>query len=70
MSFSEASFGGKKRVLLHCNSLSNARKIWELGKKLGVSYEGDENEILGKFVELESRDRAAFASGGDKAGLK
>lgn len=30
--------------------------MWELGKKFGVSFEGQEQEVIDKLIELERRD--------------
>jgi hypothetical protein len=36
---------------------SQVEKILKIGLKLGVSYEGSEEEMLGKLMEMEVRDK-------------
>lgn len=36
-----------------------AKEVWELGKELGVTFQGDENFMLIKMEELELRDMGA-----------
>lgn len=33
-----------------------ATKMWELGKTLGVTFEGDENDIIRQIKVMEERD--------------
>lgn len=62
---SESLSRNSSRILLQCNYLNTGRKIWDLGKELGVTFEGDEEAIIQKFVEMEKRDRAGFSSVGE-----
>lgn len=40
------------------------RKMWELGKSVGVSFQGDENVVLEKLKAMEERDYAIISSKG------
>lgn len=62
--------------IVYCNNLAIQRlsreaasKSWELGKKIGVTFIGDENEIIDKIVEMENRDREVISLKGVKQGL-
>lgn len=38
------------------NVEDEARKIWDFGQKLGVSFFGDDKEIVDRLVVMENRD--------------
>lgn len=38
--------------------LSEAQAIWECNKIMGIGYEGDENEVISKIVQMEKQDAA------------
>ncbi|KAK7244178.1 hypothetical protein RIF29_38996 [Crotalaria pallida] len=38
-----------------------ARKLWEMGKKIGVTYGGDYKVMMRRIGELEDRDRLGIA---------
>ncbi|GAB4850605.1 hypothetical protein Ancab_029914 [Ancistrocladus abbreviatus] len=47
---------------LHSNLAHlQAKKIWEMGKKLGIVHEGDESKVIERIKELEKRDNLAWA---------
>lgn len=54
------------RLILEINKLDLAQKLWELGNETGVSYEGNEKDMVAKIMEMETRDRADYPLGGDR----
>lgn len=38
------------------DELSDARSIWNLGKEFGVSFDGDEHEVVSRLADMERRD--------------
>ncbi|GAB4850308.1 hypothetical protein Ancab_029608, partial [Ancistrocladus abbreviatus] len=42
-------------ILKHYSA--EAKEIWELGKKLGASYCGTEEDMVDRLCQLEDRDR-------------
>ncbi|GAB4850267.1 hypothetical protein Ancab_029563 [Ancistrocladus abbreviatus] len=44
-----------------CEVASLARRIWEFGKVIGVEYEGNEESIIQRIVEMNLRDMQARA---------
>ncbi|CAL0305192.1 unnamed protein product [Lupinus luteus] len=50
----------------------NAGKIWELGKTMGVTSQGDELVVIKKIAELEERDTIGFINSnqGDQGGYQ
>lgn len=41
-----------------------ALEMWELGKKFGVGFDGNDSIVIQKFMELEDRDEAVVMGGG------
>ncbi|GAB4861121.1 hypothetical protein Ancab_036278 [Ancistrocladus abbreviatus] len=46
--------------LLYWNKEVRAEDVWAIGQALGASFEGDEQELLLRFEDMEARDRAAW----------
>lgn len=44
-------------------------KTWELGKQISVNFTGDEEEIIGKILEMEERDINVNSSTSAKEGI-
>lgn len=51
-------------TICHCNSLilqklskTAAIKTWELDKRAGATYNGNEDDIILRIMEMEERDR-------------
>lgn len=44
------------------NSENEARTVWDLGKRMGAVYEGDEEEVVRRLVKMEQRDQALVNS--------
>lgn len=42
-----------------------AKRMWEMGKEFGVSYEGEEEEVIRKLLELAQRDVTGSRPGGN-----
>jgi len=38
------------------NDISEALKIWEMGKKICVTYEGDKNEVVEKKISSQEKE--------------
>lgn len=68
VTISETLSRNSNRLFLQCNSLNATKKIWEFGKELGVTYEGDKEAIIQKFVEMEDGDKLGFSSCGVREG--
>lgn len=49
-SLSDLDISNRKRVIL-----KEAKKAWEIGKKLGFSIRGDEQEVVEDLMRLEER---------------
>lgn len=56
------------RLVIEKNNFESAKKIWELGKEIGITYGGNENELIAKLVEMETRDKASLLPGGVNGG--
>lgn len=56
-SSSESDGGVEGRNFQFNNKEEEALNMWELGKEIGVSYAGGDEDMVAKFVELENRDR-------------
>lgn len=63
-------------TIRHCNNLilkkmstKAAKTTWEIGKRTGVTYNGDEEEILDKIKGMEDRDRDGINLNGEQQGF-
>lgn len=61
--------------IVNCNGLfwlrhkeREARRLWEMGKNLGLCYEGDEEQIINKLIAMEERDEIGDGSGTNQLG--
>ena len=52
-SISSRDINNRNRILL-----DEAQAIWEVDKLFGLSYDGDENEVISKIAELEALNKA------------
>lgn len=55
-SLSDSNIENCNRVFWLNNTRLEAANMWELGKELGVTHTGNEDEILSRLIELENRD--------------
>lgn len=70
MSIPDNSIKNCNRLILESLSMDSARKCWELGKMVGVNYEGNEEAVIQKILEMEERDRKIISiKGADKSYL-
>lgn len=70
MSVSDNIIKNCNRLIFDKLSMESARKCWEIGKKSGVSFDGDEEFVIHKILEMEERDRKIISSKGvDKSSL-
>ncbi|GKU91868.1 hypothetical protein SLEP1_g5682 [Rubroshorea leprosula] len=59
ISIADSDIKNRNRSLLGCHRSKEAEKIWEFGKKIGVTADGNEVEIAQKIEEMEDKDRRA-----------
>ncbi|GKV46677.1 hypothetical protein SLEP1_g53653 [Rubroshorea leprosula] len=59
ISVTDSDIRNRNRSLLGCHRSKEAKKIWEFGKKIGVTTDENEVEIAQKIEEMEDRDRRA-----------
>ncbi|GKU96029.1 hypothetical protein SLEP1_g9310 [Rubroshorea leprosula] len=59
ISIADSDIKNRNQSLLGCHRSKEAEKIWEFGKKIGVTVDGNEVEIAQKIEEMEDRDRRA-----------
>lgn len=52
-SISSRDINNRNRILL-----DEAQAIWEVDKLFGLSYDGDENEVVSKIAEMEATNKA------------
>lgn len=62
-SASESDLRSSSSVLWLRNRDREARILWELGKELGLRYEGDEEHIINKLIAMEERDETGARRG-------
>ncbi|GAB4827296.1 hypothetical protein Ancab_034185 [Ancistrocladus abbreviatus] len=48
------------RIILRDLNQVSAEEVWALGKKLGISYEGDEGEVLQCLQAMEAHDNSTM----------
>lgn len=51
-SLSSDGINNRNRILLN-----EAQTIWEMNKLYGIGYDGDENEVISKIVEMIDHDK-------------
>lgn len=68
MSISDNQIKNCNRLALEKLSKEAATKTWDLGKSFGVTYQGDEEEVIGNIIEMEERDRNIVSSMGAQRG--
>ncbi|GAB4833647.1 hypothetical protein Ancab_031893, partial [Ancistrocladus abbreviatus] len=44
------------RIFIQKQAQASAQEAWEFGQKLGVSYDGNEKEIINRLITMEKRD--------------
>ncbi|GAB4841836.1 hypothetical protein Ancab_022580 [Ancistrocladus abbreviatus] len=52
------------RLYLEKQIQDEAKMFWEMGKRLGAMYEGDETEVVEQLIALANRDRIADVGAG------
>ncbi|KAK7243690.1 hypothetical protein RIF29_38500 [Crotalaria pallida] len=65
-SISGSGIINRNNLILHSIQEKEALLLWDTAKKLGVSYDGNEDEIIQKMVELEMRDNLERKERGEK----
>ena len=55
-SISDTDIVNCNRLFWMRNSSTEANRIWNLGKQLGITFTGDENQILEQLQKMEERD--------------
>ncbi|GAB4836560.1 hypothetical protein Ancab_001472, partial [Ancistrocladus abbreviatus] len=52
----DSSIENVNRIFLQRQAKSNAVEVWEFGKKLGATFEGEEMEIVNRLTLIEEKD--------------
>lgn len=61
MSFSDSAIHKCNRIIIDKSTKEEAEKLRNIGSELSVSFEGNEEGIIEKFVEMEARDKAGIS---------
>ncbi|GAB4832425.1 hypothetical protein Ancab_006442, partial [Ancistrocladus abbreviatus] len=57
LSISDSCIENRNRVILQMVNSVPAEETWEVGRKLGISYNGDEKDVVDRLKDMEARDR-------------
>ncbi|GAB4840943.1 hypothetical protein Ancab_021703 [Ancistrocladus abbreviatus] len=55
-SIGDSNIANMNRLYLENQVREEARRIWEMGKSLGATYKGEDEEVIEKLVAMDKRD--------------
>ncbi|GAB4833578.1 hypothetical protein Ancab_031821 [Ancistrocladus abbreviatus] len=55
-SITDSNVANMNRLFIQRQAQASAVEAWEFGRKLDVSYDGEETEIINRLIMMEERD--------------
>ncbi|GAB4833162.1 hypothetical protein Ancab_031407, partial [Ancistrocladus abbreviatus] len=63
-SISDSNIHNMNRLILEKDGMEidhvRAEEVWAIGRALGISYDGNEQELLQRITNMEKRDKAEW----------
>lgn len=59
-SLSDEDIINMNKAILKNNAWEEASDIWNFGKSIGISFKGEEKDIIRRLEALENRDKISF----------